>query len=581
MFWFPIFNQFAADTSSPAAILAQGIAIENAITRDDVAGTVTIHFQTGRTYLAFLGILSMTWGSIICKQWATDNGDWPGTGLNDGSWVAYYDPAASPFDSPTYKMMGSGPFKFNYLNAAVSWSILRNTAFWGGWSTARLSNLGFPAGPVSRGYVNEIVEYFISDYATRLAGFTSPTPVYDSIAVPRSQIATVWQKAGVKQQYPLATQAVDAMFFAYDVGPTSPYIGPSGTYGYFGENGITPDFFSDVHARRAVAYSFDWPAFIGTGFLGEAQQVGIPLPAAGYEPYYNGSPALKYGINLTRAVEEWKQAWGGQVWANGFLLDLVINVGSVGRVVAPDMLKASLEAQNPLFHVNVVYLAWNAYGQAWHGGPGGRALAPIYFVGWLADYADPDDWTVPFMSPIGGIFSYPQHLDMDPYAAEIENLIAWGAYNETVLGRNANYQRLWQIYHDQAINLPLENAFGRRVTRDWVHGWYYNPISPGVHGYPLWKEELPWEDINEDGKVDIKDLATAAKAFGAYFIQPALPPNPVGPPGTYSGNWDSRADLNIVDQVTDARCDMKVDIKDLAQIAKKYGYLAPPWTPPP
>jgi hypothetical protein len=108
----------------------------------------------------------------------------------------------------------------------------------------------------------------------------------------------------------------------------------------------------------------------------------------------------------------------------------------------------------------------------------------------------------------------------------------------------------------------------------------------------MWKEDIyassgafrgrhaNWEDVNEDGKVDIKDLATAAKAFGAYFIQPNLPPNPVGPPGTYSKNWDSRADVNVVDS-EGGRGDMKVDIKDLATLAKLYGFVADPWTPGP
>jgi len=327
--------------------------------------------------------------------------------------------------------------------------------------------------------------------------------------------------------------------------------------------------------------------------LGEAVQVGIPLPPAGYEPYYNGSPALKYANNPAQAAAEWQLAWGGQVWANGMRFSTVYNEANVPRQVAAEMIKAEVEAINPKFHVDVVSVAWNAYGAVWHGGPEGRATGPIYIVGWLVDYPDPDDWVVPFLEPTAGTFSYPQHLDMDPFAAEISNLITWGAYNATVAGRNANYQRLWQIYHDQAISLPLENAFGRRVAHDWIHGWYYNPIFPGVFGYPLWKEDIfastgtfagkhaNWEDINEDGKVDIKDLATAAKAFGAYFIQPALPPNPAGPPGTYSANWDSRADLNVVDVGTGGRCDMKVDIKDLATMAKLYGYTADNWAPGP
>jgi peptide/nickel transport system substrate-binding protein len=584
MFWFPAFNQFAADLTDP---VAQGVAIDSAITRDDVAGTVTIHFQTGMAYMPFLGILAQTWASIQSKQWCIDNGDWNPTvhRLSDGTWVNAHDPVQSPLDVPTRLMMGSGPFKFNHLNEAVSWSILRNTNFWGGWGTTRTSLLGMAT--TSRGYVDEIVEYFISDYAVRLAGFTGPTPFYDNIAVPRSQIATVWQQPGMKQQYPLATQVVDAMFFNYDVGMTSPYIGTPTGYGYFGELGITPDFFSDGHVRRAVAYSFNWSQFILSAYLGEAQQVGMPLPVAGYEPYYNGSPALKYSRDLSKATAEWQLAWGGQVWANGFRFKIVYNEGNVPRQKAAEIIKAALEAQNPKFHVDVVAVPWNVLPQP------DRRTMPILIAGWIVDYPDPDDWVVPFMSPTEGIFAIGQHLDLDPYATTFDDLIRWGARNTTVEGRNYNYQRLWQLYHDQAPNVPLQNAFSRRVARDWVHGWYFNPIFPGVHGYALWKENIKatsgtfmgksadWEDITEDGKVDIKDLAIAAKAFGAYFIQPLLPPNPAGPPGTWSENWNCKADVNVVNVVTGGRGDMKVDIKDLATLAKLYGFVADPWTPGP
>jgi len=54
-------------------------------------------------------------------------------------------------------------------------------------------------------------------------------------------------------------------------------------------------------------------------------------------------------------------------------------------------------------------------------------------------------------------------------------------------------------------------------------------------------------DLNGDGKVDIKDLAIAAKAYGS---SPGMP------------NWNPIADMNG---------DLKIDIKDLATIAKHYG----------
>jgi uncharacterized protein (DUF2141 family) len=54
-------------------------------------------------------------------------------------------------------------------------------------------------------------------------------------------------------------------------------------------------------------------------------------------------------------------------------------------------------------------------------------------------------------------------------------------------------------------------------------------------------------DINGDGKVDVRDINIAAKAYGTV-------------PG--SPNWNPDADVNGDD---------KVDIRDLALMAKNYG----------
>ncbi|MCK5593267.1 hypothetical protein KAI31_04135, partial [Candidatus Bathyarchaeota archaeon] len=63
---------------------------------------------------------------------------------------------------------------------------------------------------------------------------------------------------------------------------------------------------------------------------------------------------------------------------------------------------------------------------------------------------------------------------------------------------------------------------------------------------PPWMYPLQ-TDVNYDGKVDIKDIALAAKAFGSY-------------PG--HAKWEKEVDLDYND---------KIDIKDIATIAKDFG----------
>jgi hypothetical protein len=65
-------------------------------------------------------------------------------------------------------------------------------------------------------------------------------------------------------------------------------------------------------------------------------------------------------------------------------------------------------------------------------------------------------------------------------------------------------------------------------------------------GYPSYafKSSLPTPDM----KVDIKDIATAAKAFGSFAGH---------------ARWSSTADVIK---------DYKIDIKDIASIAKRFGF---------
>jgi len=63
-------------------------------------------------------------------------------------------------------------------------------------------------------------------------------------------------------------------------------------------------------------------------------------------------------------------------------------------------------------------------------------------------------------------------------------------------------------------------------------------------------------DLNYDGKVDMKDIGPAAKAFGSF-------------PGHI--RWNIEVDLN---------CDGKVDMKDIGAVAKAFGQKIEPWPLP-
>lgn len=94
----------------------------------------------------------------------------------------------------------------------------------------------------------------------------------------------------------------------------------------------------------------------------------------------------------------------------------------------------------------------------------------------------------------------------------------------------------------------------------WPKGNYNHTITINTYAnstlvytviFPLTFEITFVGDVNEDRKVDIKDIATAAIAFGSYYHHLRYNPN---------------ADVN---------CDEKIDIKDLAIIAQNFGKTDP------
>jgi parallel beta-helix repeat protein len=99
-------------------------------------------------------------------------------------------------------------------------------------------------------------------------------------------------------------------------------------------------------------------------------------------------------------------------------------------------------------------------------------------------------------------------------------------------GFEGNY---WSDYNGTDTSTPLDGIGETNVP--W-HGLDYYPLT-NFHWNPA--------DLNHDLRIDIKDISSAAKAFGAYPSHP---------------RWSRLADVNE-DQI--------IDIRDLVLIAKSFG----------
>ena len=393
-------------------------------------------------YAPFLNIMNQ-WSMVVSKRFVVQNGGWDGTKAT----LAKYNNPKTPEDMTLFnKASGTGPFRLVSWDRATGTKILeRNASYWR--APAKL-----------RRVVIQVVEEF---GPRRLALQNGDADIID---VPRSELPAVTGLPGVRIVDDLAELVTSpAFFFNFNINlEGNPYVGS----GRLDGNGIPANFFADVHVRRAFAHLFDRQRFIDEALRGKGRIANGPIPFGmlGYNP-----KGKWYEVSRDRAIAEFREAFGGQVWERGFRFNLLYNTGNVARQTSVQMVKEAAEALNPRFRIDVTAVPWPTY----LGAQRARRL-PMYSLGWAADYADPDNFTVPFMHSTGTFARFQSYK-----SAEVDKLIEDAARETDRAKREAMYFRLQELAFTDIPTIYIVYPVGLLVSRSWVKGWYHNPIFFG------------------------------------------------------------------------------------------------------
>jgi peptide/nickel transport system substrate-binding protein len=515
-------------------------------------------------YAPFMQILSQQWSSIYSKAWALGLGratNWDGDWADwFGHWLSMRDYALPPFDDPTPVAMGTGPFVFEELNNSLHrWSVLRNHDYWRGWP---LDWPGFGSSKPA-GYIEHFVVTWAYDWNARSTMFLNGE--VDICAVPTQYRDSVIGQPGIRCTYPLPSLSVTALLYQFNINATSPYgqILPPGT---FSESGVPSDFFGNaswgLHVRKAFSYAIDYEAYLDIGwYFGDLSHP--PTAILPVLPHY--SPSVSgYYFDLNKTAEELHQVPG--LWDRGFTLQFLYAASSSPSQEPYQQMSQAINSLNPKFHCSAVMLNWASFMAA-----NSAKQLPAFKVGWLADYPDPHNFAYAYY------YSYGYYAKRQGYSNPVmDALIDQGISQSDYQERDATYASIQQLVIDDCPSTALYTASGRHFERTWVCGWYYNPTCPGVYAANLWKgyytphaqldtvngtmaNLLPY-DVNYDGKINMVDIGTAAVCFGAVY----------GPP--ISPRWIYRCDFNN---------DRKIDMKDIAGVAKNFGKTSTAWSPSP
>ncbi|MBN1179390.1 MAG: ABC transporter substrate-binding protein [Anaerolineae bacterium] len=458
--------------ADPALLTAACEAVMNAVQYDDAAGTVT--FNLSQSWAPLLSTLAGSWGSILDKDWAIANGTWDG---DCATWQNYYGVTSET--TPLRNIMnGTGPYMFDHWTPGEETVLVANPNYWRDQQGVPFFEDGVTTGPT----IDRVVIQLVNEWGTRYAMLQAGDADYNYI--PRENVAQVDPLVGewcawdadandfvceiIDEDAPLSlhlgaptTTRTDA-FFVFDISNDggNPYLGS----GQLDGNGITPDFFNDIHVRRAFNYCFDWDAYIADALAGEAvQSIGYLIPGMiGYEP---DGPHYFYDPEMCAA--ELQQAWDGQVWENGFRLQVAYNTGNVTRQTIAQILQTNFSDLDPKFQIEVIGLPWPSFLAAIR-----ASTLPLYISGWNEDIHDPHNWAQPFLV---GTYAARQVMP-EEMRQEFLTLVSAGVAVTDPAERAEIYHQLTQLDYDYAPAIRLAVATNRWYQPRWMGGYYFNSI---------------------------------------------------------------------------------------------------------
>lgn len=452
--------------------------VKTKVVADDAAGTVT--FNLNQPVPWFLTLTSTQFmGGIVDKEWMIENGDWDD---DCTTWQTWADPAAE--ETILYdKANGTGPYKVDHWTPGEETVLV---AFENYWRTEPMWE-GGPSGPAS---IKQVVLKNVPEWGTRLAMLEagdadwiyadeSYRPQLDQYTKTRCDDAgqcTEMNPSGYILAYrglPSPQMTPAQLNWRINTEGGNPFVGS----GQLDGNGVPAEFFSDIHIRKAFNYCFNYDALINDALVGEGVQAQGPI-IAGMLGYREGEKPL-YNYDPDKCVEEFKLADADKdgilagedpddVWERGFYMQVAYNQGNDTRRLSAEILKASIEAVNPSFNVQVLAMPWPVLLSQRRAGK-----LPIYIGGWIEDYHDPHNWVGPFLYSQG---AYGRVINMTAdLAQQFDELVLKGAAETDLEARRKIYQEIQLKAQEEAVVIWMYQNLDGMFFQQWIKGFYFNP----------------------------------------------------------------------------------------------------------
>jgi peptide/nickel transport system substrate-binding protein len=425
----------------------QPLGWDHVLTEDDVKAVAeaavlkvnnfTVEFRLTHPYPGFLSITAHTVCSIVSKDFVEAHG-----GIVGGEQNAYMNEHTC----------GTGPYELMNWTVGSQIDLTRYDGYWG----------TLPA-------ITDVHIVQVNDHDTRVSMLQAGDADFADIRIQNeSDFAGDPDFRIVKG---LPTFELSFAGFNMNINTTV-----AATYG----STLPADFFQNVHVRKAFVHLLNCTQLITDVLKGNGIQPNGIIPAGMFG--YNASAPV-YQYNVTKAKEYLENttnvATGHSWWVDGFTVAFIYNAGNLAREAACQYLKQSLESLNTMpgthgtFAATINALDWPTYLSLSRLSP---CPFPIFYFGWIPDYADPDAYCVPFL--LTGEY----YTSRTGYSNATIDALVWSASSELDPTLRAEmYHDITWLTYDDAPYLWMYQRSVFHVERSWVIGYYYNPMYSGLY----------------------------------------------------------------------------------------------------
>jgi peptide/nickel transport system substrate-binding protein len=414
-----------------------------------VIDTQTVQVTLDGPYAPFLATMAFTSADIVNKKLVEANG-----GVKPGFYNDWMNQHGTEVGSGPYKLVEWTPKQRIVLEA--------NPNFWG------------TPPKFKRIIVNEVDEVGTRE----LALFAGDA---DIALLPATNLYDVIDKdqwLNNHQVVPIKKGIVVSLDPTYTVSPN------------FGLNlnwkdettGAKP--FGNKDFRYGFSYAFDYKTFIDTVINGAAIQGVGPIPPGMFGYDENLVKSLQFTYDTAKAKEYFLKAKDAGAYSDGQKVTLYYNTGNEVRRRGCLLLKDSIEGLGVGLTIEVQELDWPTFLAKTR-----DMSLSIFFIGWAPDFADPDDYVPVFANGETGTFARRQGFD-DP---TIDAKISQAAVEADPAKRKALYNDVVTWLFQQAYTIWGSVPLNIHVARDWVKGWFFNPMFSGPDigsaAFGMYKEE--------------------------------------------------------------------------------------------